>query len=184
MTTHATRASDWIVRKASWREAAALLAAAWLVPVLVHLVPWSGPRPLGVYVLPVFWTTFVAVYFYGAVPGLLVGLVTPGLNLLLTGLPLAGATGLMSLEVAGFAVGAALLVKHRPGWRVSAPLAYVAAKALVIVLALALPLSGDSGNPLRHFARSMQNGAAGLAVLTAINALLVAFCPKTKAGGK
>ena len=50
-------------RKAGLRETAALLFVAWLVPFAVHLVPWSGDRPLGAYLLPMFWTAFVAVYF-------------------------------------------------------------------------------------------------------------------------
>ena len=164
-------------RRAGWRASAALMAAAWLVPVLVHLVPWSGPRPLGVYLLPVFWTTFVAVYLFGALPGLVVGLVTPVVNLLVTGLPVLAAVAAMSLELAGFALLAALLVARWPTLRFSAPLAYVAAKAAVIAVRFALPVFGETENPLHHFARSMQNGAAGLVVLIVLNALLVALAP-------
>ncbi len=47
--------------RVTWRETAILMLVAWLVPFLVHLVPWAGPRPLGVYLLPAFWTAFVAV---------------------------------------------------------------------------------------------------------------------------
>jgi len=184
MNTRMTTDAGWIFRRAGWRESATLLAAAWLVPVLVHLVPWSGPRPLGVCLLPVFWTTFVAVYFYGALPGLAVGLVTPVINLLLTGLPALAAVGSMSFEVAGFALGASLLVARWPRFRFSAPLAYVAAKAAVIAIRFVVPVFGETENPLHHFARSMQNGAAGLAVLAAINALLVAFGPGAAAGEK
>ena len=68
-------------KKAGLRETAVLLALAWLVPFAIHLVPWSGGRPLGAYLLPVFWTMLVAVYFYGPVSGLLVGLFAPVLNL-------------------------------------------------------------------------------------------------------
>src|SRR3954468_12358158 len=94
-----TRVASVPFRSAGWRETTILLATAWLVPFLVHLLPWSGHRPLGVYLLPVFWTTFVALYFRGAWLGLLVGLVTPVINLAVTGLPVSTTIGSMALEV-------------------------------------------------------------------------------------
>jgi hypothetical protein len=170
--------------RARWHETTGLLAAAWLVPFLVHLLPWSGHRPLGVYVLPVFWTTFLAVYFRGALLGLLVGLVTPVVNLLLTGLPAGKAAGEMTMEVAFFVLAAALLLRRWPAFRLAAPLAWIAGKALAIVVQLFVPVLGDGDNPLLHLARSTQNGLAGLAILAVINLLLVAFYPKGDAGEK
>ena len=170
--------------RARWRETTVLLAAAWLVPVLVHLVPWSGHRPLGVYVLPVFWTTFLAVYFRGVVLGLLVGLVTPVVNLVLTGLPAAPSAGGMALEATGFALAAALLLRRWPAFRLAAPLAWVAGKAVAIVVLGLIPAMSETENPVLHLARSTQNGLAGLAVLAAINVLLVAFYPKGDAWEK
>ncbi len=164
--------------RASWRETTVLLAAAWLVPFLVHLLPWNGPRPLGVHVLPVFWTTFLAVYLRGAWAGLLVGLVTPLVNLAFTGLPAGPAAGGMALEAAGFVLAAALLLRRWPGFRLAAPLAWVAAKALAVTAQFLVPVLGDGDNPLAHLARSTRNGLAGLAVLAVINVLLVAFYPR------
>jgi hypothetical protein len=179
-----TSRAVFVTPRATWRETTVLLAVAWLVPVLVHVLPWNGPRPLGVYVLPVFWTTFLAVYFRGAAPGLLVGLVTPALNLLFTGLPAVNSAGPMSLEIAFFVLVAALLVGRWPGFGLAAPLAWVAAKALVVGVQFFVPALGDAGDPLPHLARSAQNGLAGLGVLAVINVLLVAFYPKTDTGEK
>lgn len=168
-----------VFKAVGWREAAVLVVVAWLVPFLVHLIPWGGVRPLGVYMLPVFWTTFVAVYFYGALPGLAIGLVTPLVNLALTGLPAFRSLGPMGLEVVFFTGAAALLVARWPGFWFTAPLAWVAAKALTIAGQFFVPAFEYAGQPLAHLLRSTGNGLAGLGVLAVINVLLVVFYPKT-----
>jgi hypothetical protein len=177
MSTAARR--TYFFRNVGWREGAALVVVAWLVPFLVHLIPWGGARPLGVYVLPIFWTTFLAVYFYGALPGLAIGLVTPLLNLALTGLPALRMAGNMGMEVAFFVGAAAWLAGRWPAFWLAAPLAWVAAKALAITVQFLVPAFEYSGQPLQHLMRSTQNGLAGLGVLLVINLLLVVFYPKT-----
>jgi hypothetical protein len=177
MSTAARRA--FVFKTVRWREAAVLVVVAWLVPFLVHLVPWGGARPLGVYVLPVFWTTFLAVYFYGALPGLAIGLVAPLVNLALTGLPALRMAGNMGMEVAFFAGAAALLAGRWPAFWLAAPLAWVAAKALALTVQFLVPAFEYAGQPWQHLLRSTQNGLAGLGVLAVINVLLVVFYPKT-----
>jgi len=167
-------------KTAGWRETLVLMAVSWLVPVLVHLVPWGGPRPLGVYLLPAFWTAFAAVYFYGAGVGLLVALVTPVVNLLLTGLPMLEMMGLMSLELAAFVAVAALLVHRWPTLRFAAPLAWLPARALAIGVQWAVPAFGDHRNPFTHLLGSTVDSLAGLAVLLAINLALVQLAPKDR----
>jgi len=174
-----TTRSLFIGKSVRWREVAVLMVVAWLVPFLVHLIPWGGARPLGVYVLPVFWTTFLAVYFYGALPGLAIGLVAPLVNIALTGLPALRMAGNMGMEIAFFVGAAAWLAGRWPAFWLTAPLAWVAAKALAIAVQFIVPAFGYSGLPGPHLLRSTQNGLAGLAVLAAINVLLVVFYPKT-----
>lgn len=169
---------------ARWRETTILLATAGLVPFLVHLLPWSGHRPLGVYVLPVFWTTFVALYFRGVLLGLLVGLVTPVINLLVTGLPGSTTIGSMALEVFFFALAAALLIRRWPGLGITAPLAWIIGKGLAIIVQNLIPAFAEYETPWSHLARSTQNGVAGLAILALINVLLASFYPKTDAWDK
>lgn len=179
MSTTARRALFF--KTVGWREGAVLVVVAWLVPFLVHLVPWGGARPLGVYVLPVFWTTFLAVYFYGALPGLAIGLVAPLVNLALTGLPALRMAGNMGMEVAFFVGAAALLAGRWPAFWLAAPLAWVAAKALSITVQFLVPAFEYSGQPGQHLMGSTRNGLAGLAVLLAVNWLLVKFYPRTDA---
>jgi hypothetical protein len=167
----------FIAKPVGLREGAILVAAAWLVPLLVHLIPWAGPRPLGVYLLPVFWTTFIALYFYGALPGLAVGLVAPVVNLALTGSPALSSVGMMSLEITVFVTVAGLLVNRWPGFWLAAPLAWLLTKAGVIAGQYLVPAFNYSDSPGQHILRSTQNALTGLGVLAVIHWLLVAFYP-------
>lgn len=164
--------------RVTWRETAILMVVAWLVPFLVHLLPWAGPRPLGVYLLPAFWTAFVAVYLYGFGVGALVALVVPVVNLLTTGLPAAERTALMSIELVAFVGFAAFMVRRWPALRFAAPLAWLGARALVVLLQWALPVFNSTRSPLEHFTTSLTNGLPGLGVLLAVSLALVHLLPK------
>jgi len=166
-------------KRAGWRDTALLLACAWVIPMAVHLLPWAGERPLGAHLLPMFWTAFAAVYWYGIGTGLLVGLFAPALNLLLTGLPAAKFLGVLSFELLVFAVVTTLAVRAAPRFMLVAPLGYVVAKLASTVLQAATPVFGDIGGPVGFFGASIIGGLAGLAVLALINVALVRFWPKS-----
>ncbi len=170
--------SAGVFRKITVRETAVLLIVAWLVPFLVHLLPWTGERPLGAYLLPMFWATFVAVYLYGAGAGLLTGLFGPAVNLLLTGLPAWKFLSVLSFELALFAAGLAVAVRLLPRFWLLAPLGYLGAKTASTLLQSLTPVFGAIGAPLHFFAMSIAGGAAGLVVLAAINFALVRLYPK------
>ena len=166
--------------RAGWRENLVIVATAWAVPFLVHLVPFEGPRPLGVYLLPSTWTVFVAVYLYGLRSGLLAALVLPGVNFVVTGLPAASQIALTTVELCAYATVVALLTARWPSFSPGAALAWLPAKAAAIALQWAVPAFAYQRNPLEHFFGSVRNGLTGLAVLIAINAVLVALVPKDR----
>ena len=168
------------LERATWRETLVLMIVAWLVPFLVHLIPWSGPRPLGLHLLPAFWTAFVAVYAYGFGVGLLVALVVPAVNFCTTGLPALDRMGLMSLELVAFVGFAALLVHRWPALRLAAPLAWLPARALAIAVQWALPGFGYTRDPFEHWLGSLSGSLAGLGVLLALNLALVRLLPKDR----
>ena len=146
MNSPATTTQAGVFKKLTVREALVLLVLAWLVPFLVHLVPWSGARPLGAYVLPVFWATFVAVYFYGTAAGLMTGLFAPALNLLVTGQPEWRMFGSISLELVVFVLATTWAVRQAPRIWVWAPLGYMLAKT---VTALTLATTATLGRMQR-----------------------------------
>src|SRR3954470_10032802 len=166
-----TPASE-VFKRPGVRDTAILLALAWAVPFLVHLIPWSGPRPLGVYLLPMFWTTFVAVYFYGSVIGLVIGLFARAINLLVTGLPAGRYAAESALELAAFAFATAWAVRRWPRFVLTAPLGYVVARlAWAEWVALTDPAVQleDIGTAGRSVLHALVNGAAGLVVLLGAN---------------
>ena len=172
------RRTFFSLSRVTWRETLVLMAMAWLVPFLVHILPWSGARPLGVHLLPAFWTAFVAVYLYGGAIGVVVALVVPVANLLTTGLPSLERTGLMTVELVAFVGVSAFLIQRWPAFRLAAPLAWLPAKALTSGLQWLLPVFAYTRNPFDHFVSSTRSCLAGLGVLLAINATLVALLPK------
>lgn len=169
-------------KRATVRETAALLLVAWLIPFAVHLLPWSGARPLGAYLLPMFWATFVAAYFFGARLGVVVGLFAPVINLLVTGLPAWRFLSVMSVELAIFALVSAWAIRRWPRFMLIAPLAYVAAKMCSTSLQAVTGVFGDIGSPGSYFMRSLMSGGGGLLVLSVIDAALIWFYPKADAG--
>lgn len=163
-----------VFKRATVRETAVLLVVAWLVPFLVHLVPWAGERPLGAHLLPLFWAAFAAVYLFGLRTGLLVGLFTPALNLALTGLPALERLAALGFELAAFvALAWWLLRRGRTAWYI-APLAYVAAKA-----ASALLLLLGAGKSVTLLPESLLAALPGLAVLAGVNLLLARLYPRS-----
>lgn len=165
--------------QASWRETLVLMFVAWLVPFVVHLVPWDGARPLGAHLLPAFWTAFVAVYLYGFRVGLLIALVVPVANLLATGLPVPARAALLSLELVLFVGFAAWLLHRWPALRFAAVLAWPAAMAVTVLVRW---LWSEPSRPvLDSVAANMAGGLAGLSVLAALNLALVQLLPKDRA---
>ena len=164
--------------RATWREAAVLLLSSWLVPVLIHLLPALGHRENGVYLIPAFWAAFMAVYFYGSALGVVVALVTPLINLMLTGLPAAGWVGPMSLELVAYTLTCAWLLRRWGTLWLIAPFAYIPAKAFALGVIWAVPAFHARRDVLNHLLDSTCNALPGLGVLLVINLALVLLAPR------
>lgn len=164
------------VARIRWLETFGLIAAAIIVPFLIHLIPWSGPRPAGVYLLPVFWTAFVAVYFGSPLTALAVALAMPAASLVSTGLPALDWVAPMSLELMAYVLVCSVLFHFFPRFWLAAPVAYVPAKAIAIAIQWFTPIAHDGRDPFPHLLTSVQNGLAGLLVLALINFTLVKLC--------
>jgi hypothetical protein len=112
---------------------AIVITAMVMLPVLVHLVPFSGSAPLGAYLLPMFIAPLVGAYYISPVGLMVAALAAPLLNHVLTGMPSQPTMYLLMGELAIFSLLLSWSVKR--DWRffgISA-LAFFAAKCLIYV---------------------------------------------------
>jgi len=167
-----------VFKRAGVKETVVLLAIAWMIPFLVHVLPWSGDQPLGAHLLPMFWAAFASVYLFGLRIGLLVGLFAPVMNLLVTGLPIMRWQMVLGFELIVFAVATWWMVRKTPRLWFLAPVGYLAAKFVSTAVQMVAAPFGDLGIPSVFWTESLRNGLPGLAILLAINLALVKVYPK------
>ncbi len=164
-------------RRPSIRDAAVLFVMATAAPLLVHLLPSWDSAPLGAHLLPMFWVTFVAAYFYGGSVGVLTGLATPLINHLLTAHPAWGMVGVLGSELAVFALVSAWIVRRSLHAWFAAPLAAVIAMVSCAALQAVLPAFGPA-SAVRFLTGALAAGFPGIVLLGGINWFLVKIRPK------
>ena len=83
--------------------------------------------PVGAYLLPMFYIPFIALVAYRLPVALIVALLAPPLNFLLTGNPQWGLMGILTIELVLFTLLAyVLMLQGKVKW-IAAPLAYLGA---------------------------------------------------------
>jgi hypothetical protein len=146
----------------------ATIAAAVVLPFLVHLVPASGGVPLGARLLPIFYAPLLAVIFFRPQVALIAALLAPVLNHLLIGMPTAEMTVILTLELAVFTGVVYALNRRWPAFWLAAPLALLLAKVASLLLVTLVPAL-IVPPPLVYFENSLVNGLPGLAILLVLN---------------
>ena len=150
-----------------------LLALA--LPFLLHLIPVSGPVPIGAKLIPLFYAPFIAVLFFRFPIAIVLGVLGPVLNVLFFGKPGITLVAQLSTELLLFVL-LAHVMKSYVGFRwVNAPLAFIGAKlggwAIFSLVGMATALSYT---PV-PFTQAVSIAAPGLAILWALNVLLVSY---------
>ncbi len=161
-------------QKAILQLPAALLTFGlmWLLPLLVHLLPFTGPVPVGARLLPIFYAPLLAAWLFHPAVGLLAGLVMPFINHVFTGMPTLPMTVLLSLELVIFCLVLLFNRKYWPNLPL-APLAFIAAKgssAILLVFVALVPAS-----PWAYLVSSVQNALPGLLILLVLHLALLRF---------
>ncbi|MCG2783848.1 MAG: hypothetical protein L6461_01960 [Anaerolineae bacterium] len=142
----------------------------WLLPLLVHIVPLTGPVPVGARLLPIFYAPLLAAWIFHPAVGLFASLLMPFINHAFTGMPTLPMTVLLSLELIVFSFGLLLNKKYWPRLPL-APLAFVAGKvisAILLVFVAVVPVS-----PWAYLVSSVQNALPGLLILLVLHLALV-----------
>src|SRR5690606_19235263 len=155
---------------------AVAVAASLAFPYLVHLLPAGQGPQVGATYLPIYWAPLLATLLFGFVPGLAAAALGPILNHWVTGSPPEFLLTSMTLDLVAFVVFLRLLLDLAPRNLFAAPLAYLAGRALVTA-----GVWFSSGMPAGSWAglsSSLQTALPGIAILTAIGAVLVWLRPR------
>lgn len=143
----------------------------WLFPLVVHLIPVSGPVPLGAQLLPIFYALLLADWLFNPIVGIASGLLMPFINNAFIGMPTLEVAVMMSIELSVFSI---ILLAFKKSWSrlpVLAPLAVIAGKTVSALLLFIFPLIQIS--PWAYLTSSLINAIPGLLILTALNLALI-----------
>ena len=158
-----------LLSKLQIKESVAVLAFSILIPFLMHFIPVSG-NPVGAVLLPIFIAPFIAVVFFRFNVGIIAALLSPVLNYLLTGNPVYGLLGIITLELSLFVLIAWLLIKVKF-------VKYLAAPVSVII---SMFISQILFSSVSHFAAVLTVGLPGIVLISLINILIFPLAKKSK----
>jgi len=127
------------------------LAGMVLLPIIVHLIPFSGTQPLGAYLLPMFIAPLVAAFYVSPIGLILAALLAPMINTALTGMPQVPMLYFVTSELIVFSLLVFWFVQKEKVFPGFSALAFLLAKIVVMVPkililtgSLALPVIGQN----------------------------------------
>lgn len=141
-------------------------------PFLVHFIPAVQGTPVGAIILAMFYAPLIAVLTSKLHVALIVAMVAPLLNALITGHPNWAIVPVLTIELSLFVTFVFLLNKNNKINWLSAPLAYLAVKTISALLIAVFPFILGV-NPVDFWVNSITNGAVGIAILTLVNILIL-----------
>lgn len=150
------------------KTTAILVAIASVLPLLVHLIPPYQGTPMGAILLPMFYVPLIALLFYRTHVGVIVAVLAPIINYLITGLPHWQFIALLGFELLVFTLIAHRLLRSVVFAWVAAPLAFLLAKAISMGLLTFVPLL-ESTEPLLYFRNALSYAVPGILLLWVIN---------------
>ena len=144
-----------------------------LLPIIVHLIPFSGPQPLGAYLLPMFIAPLVAAFYVSPVGLILAAILAPVINNALTGMPQALMLYFVTGELIVFSMIVFWIVQKKKIFLGFSALAFLVAKLVVMVPGI-LILNGEFN--LSVFGQNLAGLAIsipGIMILFAVERLLL-----------
>lgn len=157
-----------------WRATVILLAIASVLPLLIHLIPPYQGTPMGAVLLPMFYVPLIALLFYRTHVAVIVAVLAPVINYLLTGLPHWQFITLLGLELLVFTLMANRLLHSVVMAWVAAPLAFLLAKVVAASVLFFIPLL-EVTEPLIYLRNSLGYAIPGILLLWVINVVALGY---------
>ena len=149
------------LNKLQIKESVIVLAFSILIPFMIHFIPVSG-NSVGAVLLPIFIAPFIAVVFFRLNVGLSAAILSPVLNYLLTGNPVYGTVGIITIELCLFVLIAKLLIN----------LKYVKYFAAPISIVISMFFTQIVFSSLNHFTFVLYTALPGIILISIINVLI------------
>jgi hypothetical protein len=159
------------------RELGILLTLSVMFPFMIHILPVPDDVRLGPKLLPMFYAPLLASLLGRTQSALIVALIAPWLNWLLTGHPTTRAGTVMTVQLITFVfVLRALLTGLGPRWYLAAPAYLGSLLAAALVVALFPALVGGRA-AVEWAVSTIRIGLPGIAILVLINWLVIRSYP-------
>jgi hypothetical protein len=144
----------------------------WLLPALIHLLPFAGATPLGAYYLPIFVGPFLAAWLFDPFVAVAASLLMPMLNHTVTGMPNLKMTLILTLELVVFSLTVSSLRTWKSLRYYIAAFAVLVAKLCSLALVALFPALSLLPS-LGFFVQSVVTALPGIVLLTLLNVAMV-----------
>ena len=143
-----------------------VLVAMFCLPLLFHLIPQSPQNPLGAVWLPIFYAPLVAVICFKRRVAVLAAIISPALNMILTGMPSLSMARMLTFELVVFVLIAQLIFRiNKRFWALGA-VSYLVAKFISTGLFQISSLS---------FSAAIMKAAFGITTLLVIGLITIQY---------
>ncbi len=143
------------------------------LPILVHLIPFSGDIPLGAYLLPMFIAPLAAAFYLSPIGLVIASLIGPLLNHYLTGMPTQAMLPSIILELLFFSLMVSYVVRNKSGFIGMAALAFIFAKLTRTIVIGSLSTGVLSLATFTPLAKGLMIALPGLLILTVVEIFLI-----------
>jgi len=144
-----------------------------LLPIIVHVIPFSGAQPLGAYLLPMFVAPLVAAFYISPVGLILAAVLAPMINSALTGMPQVPLLYFVTSELIVFSSIVFWIVQKGKMFPGFSALAFVLAKVVVVVPKILILSGGLTLSAIRQNLTGLAVSIPGILVLVVVERLLL-----------
>ncbi|MDD4956865.1 MAG: hypothetical protein PHH49_02545 [Candidatus Omnitrophica bacterium] len=152
---------------------AGLIIVSAMLPVMFHILPYTGSVPVGARFLPIFYAPLLGILLLRPRDGIIAGALSPVLNHLVTGRPDVPMTVTLSLDMLLFTSLVSLSVIKQKASPLLTPLLYILAKFISSYIFLPQDnFTGISGN-LDIFITSLRLSLPGIFMLFVLHSVVL-----------